>query len=272
MKVRHGIWCAALLMAFVLQTNNTLLAQDVAAAARANRANQKNAASASVKVDNEWYSPTRASISMQDQGATGTILYEISGNQDLKITMDTVEKGNKQTAEMMVINGQSQWMLAKNVPLEKGYEIDALDGAVLSLKLALELLRAAAPGGPTGIKQKSIFDVKEERRSIAVNTASASGGLEAPWTLHAVIEPISADEWSFELVAKHGETMHISGTWRKDAAPPTFADDLSLAGWQVLSIGPIKTTDGNSTILDYGAQTSKNHPKTLGELRRISGR
>jgi hypothetical protein len=31
------------------------------------------------------------------------------------ITMDTVEKGKKQDAEMMVINGQSQWMLAKNV-------------------------------------------------------------------------------------------------------------------------------------------------------------
>ena len=272
MKVRHGIWCAALLMAFVFQTNNTLLAQDVAAAARANRANQKNAAAASVKVDNEWYSPTRASISMQDQGTTGTILYEISGNQDLKITMDTVEKGKKQTAEMMVINGQSQWMLAKNVPLERGYEIDALDGAVLSLKLALELLRAAAPGGPTGIKQKSFFDVKEDRRSIAVNTASASGGLEAPWTLHAVIEPISADQWSFELVAKHGETMHIKGTWEKETAPPTFGDDISLEGWQVLSIGPIKTTDGSSTILDYGAQISKKHPKTLSELRRMSGR
>jgi hypothetical protein len=257
-------------MAFELQASKQLLAQDVAAAARANRANQKNAAT--VKTDNEWYSPTRASISMQDKGATGTILYEISGNQDLKITMDTVEKGKKQTAEMMVINGQSQWMLAKNVPLETGYEIDALDGAVLSLKLALELLRSAAPGGPSAIKQKSIFDVKEDRRSIAVNTASASGGLEAPWTLHATIEPTSADQWSFDLAAKHDETMHIKGTWEKETTPPMFGDDISLEGWQVLSIGPIKTTDGNSTILDYGAQVSKNHPKTLGELRRMSGR
>jgi hypothetical protein len=64
---------------------------------------------------------------------------------------------------MMVINGQSQWMLAKNVPLEKGYEIDALDGVVLNLKLVLELLRAAAPGGPTGIKQKTTLDTKEDR-------------------------------------------------------------------------------------------------------------
>jgi len=153
--------------------------------------------------------------------------------------------------------------------LEKGYEIDALDGVVLSLKLALELLRAAAPGGPTGITQKTAFDVKEDRQSIAVNTASASGGLEAPWTLHAIIEPLSADQWSFELLAKHGEAIHIKGTWQKEVAPPTFGDDLSLDGWQILSIGPIKTTDGSSTILDYGAQISQKHPKTLGELRKM---
>jgi hypothetical protein len=269
MKVRYGRCCVTLLIAVVFQANNTL-AQDVAAAARANRASHNNAAS--VKADSEWYSPTRASIRAQNQGTVATILYEISANQDLKITMDTVEKGKKQIAEMMVINGQSQWMLAKNVPLEKGYEIDPLDGVVLNLKLILELLRAAAPGGPTGIKQKTTFDVKEDSRSIAVNTASASGGLEAPWTLHAIIEPASADQWSFELVAKHGETIHINGTWQKEATPPTLGDDVSLEGWQILSIGPIKTTDGNSTILDYGAQVSQKHPKTLGELRKISAR
>jgi hypothetical protein len=194
MKVRYGLCCVTLLIAVVFQASNTL-AQDVAAAARANRASYNSAAS--VKADSEWYSPTRASIRAQDQSAAVTILYEISGNQDLKITMDTVEKGKKQIAEMMVINGQSQWMLAKNVPLEKGYEIDALDGVVLNLKVALEFLRAAAPAGPTGIKEKATFEVKEDRRSIAVNTASASGGLEAPWTLHAIIEPASADQWSF---------------------------------------------------------------------------
>jgi len=39
MKVRHGVCCVALLMAVIFQANDTLLAQDVAAAARANRAN-----------------------------------------------------------------------------------------------------------------------------------------------------------------------------------------------------------------------------------------
>ncbi len=99
----------------------------------------------------------------------------------------------------MVINGRSQWMLTKNVPLEKGYEIDPLDGAVLNLKLVLEFLRAAAPGGPTAVQGKTTVNIKEEIRSIAVNTASASGGLEAPRTLHAMIEPTTAGHWSFDL-------------------------------------------------------------------------
>jgi hypothetical protein len=270
MKVRYSLCGAILLIGAVLHANDKLLAQDVAAAARANRASHDNAPP--VKADSEWYSPTRASLRTQDQGDAVTILYEISGNQDLKITMDTVENGKNQTAEMMVIHGQNQWMLAKNLPLEKGYEIDALDEVVLNLKLALELLRAAAPGGPTGIKQKETFDVKEERRSIAVNTPSANGGLEAPWSLHASIEPVSAGEWSFELFAKHDEPIHINGTWQKDANPLILADDIPLDGWQILSIGPIKTTDGNSTILDYGAQSSQKHPKTLGELRKMSAR
>jgi hypothetical protein len=270
MNVRCVLYLAALLIASVLYPNEALLAQDVAAAARANRDSHNNAAS--VKAESAWYSPTRASIREQEEDGAATILYEISGNQDLKITVNASGKGNTEIAEIMLIQGQSQWMLAKNVPLEEGYEIDALDGLVLNLKLVLELLRAAAPDGPAGIKQKTTFDVKENSRSIAVNTTSASGGLRAPWTLHAIIEPVSADQWSFDLVAKHEEPIHINGTWQKEAVPPTFADDLSLDGWQVFTIGPIKTTDGNSTILDYGAQISQKHPKTLGALRQMSTR
>lgn len=267
MKVLNRFGCITLLIAALFQANSTLLAQDVAAAARANRASHGNAAAA--KTDSEWYSPTRASIHAQDQGVSGTILYEIAANQDLKITMVTEEKGKKDIGELMVINGQSQWMLSKNVPMEKGYEIDALDGAVLNLKLVLELLRAAAPGGPTTVIEKTTFNVKESTRPIEVNTASASGGLEAPWSLRATIEPTVPRQWSFELSAKHDRAIHMAGTWQKQDIAPAFDDQMPLDEWQILRIGPIKTTDGNSTILDYGAQTSNKRANTLGELRKM---
>jgi hypothetical protein len=111
--------------------------------------------------------------------------------------------------------------------------------------------------------------VKEETRSITVSTASANGGLEAPWSLKATIEPTGVSQVSFELTAKHKDTMHLTGTWQRDATSPALSDDMTLEGWKILSVGPTRTPDGNETILDYGAQTSKQHPKTLGELRKI---
>src|SRR5258708_12953912 len=97
MKVRYGLGCVTLLIAALFQANSTLLAQDVAAAARANRASHaSHDNAAAVKADSEWYSPTRASIHAQDQGVSGTILYEISSHQHLNIPMVTEKKANKQ--------------------------------------------------------------------------------------------------------------------------------------------------------------------------------
>lgn len=257
--------CLAFLIVPLLQPNALLVAQDVAAAARANRA----AKAVNTKTDDAWYSPTRVTLHAQEQGTDATAVYEIGGNQDLRIKMDTNAKGKRDSEEIILINGQRQWLLAKNVPMEKGYEIDGLDVPVLNLKLVLELLRAVAPGGPSQIKEKTSFDVKEDARSISVSTASANGGLKAPWSLKATIEPTGADQVSFELTAKHKETMHVTGTWQRDVTPPVLGDEITLEGWKILSVGPIKRTDGNETILDYGAQTSKQHPKTLGELRKM---
>jgi hypothetical protein len=260
-----AVSCFALSTVLLLQPRLTN-GQDVAAAARANLA----AKARPMTPEGAWYSPTRVTLRALQQTNEAAMVYEISSNQDLRITMDMTRNGKHQTGEVMLINGQSQWLLAKNVPLEKGYEIDALDVPVLNLKLVLELLRAAAPGGPSQVKEKTTFNVQEEKHSIAVSTASANSGLEAPWSLQATIEPIGADHSSFELTTKHEETMHLSGTWQKDAAPVLFSDELSLDGWQIFSIGPLKSTDRDGTILDYGARASKKHAKTLGELRKMT--
>src|SRR5579864_4090682 len=152
----------ACLAVFLIQASSMVLAQsDVAAAARANRARVET----KKEVDSEWDKATRVSLRAQEEGSPGTTTYEISGSQELKITMDAKGKqGQHETGEIMLINGQHQWMLMKNVPFEKGYEIDALDGPVLELKLVLELLRAAAPGGPNEIRKRTTFNVDEKTR------------------------------------------------------------------------------------------------------------
>ena len=89
----------------LLQPSALVVAQDVAAAARTNRA----ARATSAKTDGAWYNPTRVTLHAQDQDNAATVIYEISSNQDLRITMDTREKEKRETGIIMLINGQRQW-------------------------------------------------------------------------------------------------------------------------------------------------------------------
>jgi hypothetical protein len=260
-----------LLVLLLLQSTSFLPAQsDLLTAARAKR----NDGQAKEQPGTEWYNPTHASLTFQVEGATESWTYEISGGQDLRITANAQGKdGQHETSEIMFISGKCQWMLARNAQLAKGYEIDALDSAVLTLKLVTELLQAAVPSGPRQITKSTTLNFHEDTRPIHINTASASGGLEAPWTLQGTIQPVAADEWSFDLTATHNQPpLHVTGTWQKAAVAPVFADDMSLAGWQIFSVGPIKRVAQNSTILDYGAQPSRQQPKTLGELRKLESK
>jgi hypothetical protein len=142
---------------------------------------------------------------------------------------------------------------------------------VLSLELVTELLRAALPDGPAGIKEKKAFHI-ERKDSIHVNTLSAEGGLEGPWALDGTIEPAGENQWAFDLTFSHDQASHVTGTWQKTPQAPLFADTTPLQGWKVFGVGPIKIVDGRSTIFDYGAQPSVLRPKTLGDLRMMAAK
>jgi hypothetical protein len=259
----------SLLLSLLLSSGLLLAQSDVLTAAGANR----NRTQAKSQANSEWYNANQVSLTVQAEGITSTATYEITSDQDLKITTNTKGKnGQQETSEIMFVNGQSHWMLAKNVPLERGYEIDALDGPVLTLKLVTELLRAAVPAGPGEITKSTAINIRERTKPIEVNTASASGGLEAPWTLQGTIEPTASGAVSFDLTVKHDQPMHITGTWQKQAAAPVFADDMPLTGWQILSVGPTRDVQGNVATIDYGAQASHVQPKTLGELRKLAAK
>jgi len=249
------------LFILLAQTSTMVLAQS--GTAPATRPSHSRAA-APRQGAGEWYKATRVTLRMQTGGGASKTTYDIGHGQELKITADG------QHSQIMLVNGRRAWMLVKNVALEPGQEIDTLDGPVLNLRMALELLRAAAPAGPGKIKERAEFHIDEQKRSITVNTASASGGIDAPWILDAVIQPIAPDQWSFELHVRHDETIYLSGTWQKEAVAPVFSDDMPLDGWQVLSIGATKIVTANGTVYDYGAQISRRHPSTLGELRKMS--
>jgi hypothetical protein len=125
------------------------------------------------------------------------------------------------------------WMLAKDVPLERGYEIDG-DLQVIATGFVDRCARRGSSEPQAGtatslrgctwrpgqITDKATFNIQEKNRSITLSTASASGGIEAPWSLQITIEPISPQQFSFKFTLKHGATINFSGSWQKDAMPP----------------------------------------------------
>jgi hypothetical protein len=220
------------------------------------------------RAESDWYQPTRVTIHAANGNRSADTLYEIADNQDMRITIDATKNGEEHTSQIMLINGARRWMLTKNASLRPGYEIDTLDGPLLELKLAMELLHQASPNGPLGVTQKTIVKRSESRHAIAVSATSASSGIEAPWSLEASIDPTTPEQVSFDLAIKHSATIHLTGTWEKQASPVAFGDDISLDGWQILSIGSQKSSAGHG--VDYAARRSKVRVATLGELRQLS--
>lgn len=266
-KVRIQNWtritvatCAGLLWAGAAE------AQDVADAARANRA--KKAARNAEKSANAWYQLTHATLSGGAESDSSLMRFELSSNGEMRIEVEVEEKGKRRTGEIILLKGKRQWMLTRNVPLEPGYEIDMMDGPVLELNLLLEMLRAAVPEGPTTITTKRNVEVNERERNLEVSTASASGGLEAPWSVSGTITPSGEGAWSIDLTVKSTEAVRMVGTWKRSATPPVIADEMPLEGWKVHIVGPTKRTEGPATIYDYGAEPFATKARTAGELRK----
>jgi hypothetical protein len=259
-------FCLVLLL---LQSNCLMLAKsDVLSASAAKMGGEQ----AKEEGDSQWYYPTRVSLHFQEETNSSDVTYEISNNGDLRVTANANATGGQQgPSEIMLV--KSQWILARNMPMARGYELDALDGFVLTLKMVFELLRAAAPAGPSEITKRMAFDISEKTKSIEVSSISAGGGIEAPWTLRGTIEPTAAGRLAFDLTATtHDQPLHITGTWRKEAVAPVFGDDISIEGWQILRLGVFEEGAGNASTADPGAQATQKPPKTLGELRKFSPR
>jgi len=188
---------------------------------------------------------------------------------DARIEASGLAGGQSYSGTLMLISGSR--MLTKDVPISPGAEIDALDGPVLQVRLVLELLARAFPGGPGTLTSPRVIDVSEPTNAISVNTQSAGGEFRAPWTLKGTARPDAAGK-SFDLAfvaAGDEQPIKIGGSWSDAAKPPGLPDSFSVEGWRVFALGPhSRPSKSGGTIYEYGAQEILKKFATLGEVRR----
>jgi hypothetical protein len=170
-------------------------------------------------------------------------------------------------------------MVSKGMTLRPGYEIDAIDGPILSMRLVLTVLGRVFPDGPGAIV--GLAEVgRDDDVGIRFGTPSASGYIAPPWRVSGTVENYNAGAVAFDLrmtvPAQVKDAKNATGVLNfkgrlATRTGPVFRDGDSLEGWTVYTLGPQAQRRGTGT-LDYGAKpiATPRGVKTFGELRAFA--
>ncbi len=156
---------------------------------------------------------------------------------DLLVRSELNVPGDVEAGETLLVGGQAV--------LSRGFAGDAelgasLDAPALMMQLALRLLERAEPGGPAAVTEEKAIDLVETANPILLQSYSASGGFQAPWSLSGRIAPAGETrrrfDLHFEFTAGAGSeaqqgTMRLKGIADFASLDFPLAGDTELEGW-----------------------------------------
>jgi hypothetical protein len=191
-------------------------------------------------------------------------------------SIDTVTRGSSRPmlGTVGLVNGMV--MITKGLDLERGYEIDALDAPVLSIRLLMIVLGRVFPKGAEEVVGARSID-RTDTIGIKYATPSASGYIPAAWNVKGQVSKLADGKVAYELALtfpveqrdkeKTMFTMVMSGELGM-LGRPVFRDTDSLDGWTTYGIGPQQVNQEGGTILDYGAKPQEStRYRTIGDIR-----
>jgi hypothetical protein len=218
-----------------------------------------------------WFKMNFASIreSQPDSSGWTSYVFEVTPASDMRVQISSFEDGKRSEGILMLVSGV---LLSKDLPLEPGYEIDAIDGPALTLQLVNKLLAFGAGKAPSELTGHLSVDLTEKTTPIHVSTTSAEGTYPVPWGLVGSIEAVSPKSVSFDLthsgrIGTHEEKVRYVGRWENRSTPPELPDSLPLVGWKTFFLGPMTRSDSRGTIIDYSSRASPESYATVGALR-----
>jgi hypothetical protein len=183
-------------------------------------------------------------VKVPPKGESGTWkIRAFADPADVLVEADTPAAKGRNRGTVLLVGGQ--YLAAKGLALEPGFELDPLDAAIVSLKGLTGLLDRAVPGGPATLKGRQSVSVRDDRTPIEAFTPTASSRFAAPWSLKGTVARVDANTVSFELeieapFGEKGETRArwtFSGTAAGSARSRSLEDGMSLAGWTAYAIG-----------------------------------
>jgi len=189
------------------------------------------------------------------------------------IVLDKEESRAGQTEAGTLILVGSGALAARDLRLERGRELDSINGPLLMLQLVLRLMERAVPGGPASLKQDTRIELSERVNGIKVTGVGADGEFFAPWTLKGTIGPASNGQikFEFEFVSANrakGAPTHetsIAGIWQDAVPGVALPDNQSLRGWRVYQLKTVVKPRGTINTLGLGTSA----PMAFGNLGQV---
>jgi hypothetical protein len=224
-------------------------------------------AAADITATTRWADPTRVSLDVEFPGdgyhANWELYRCVCG--DLLVRSELNAPGDVEKGETLLVEGRA--VLSRGFGADQAELGASLDAPALMMQLALRLLERAEPGGPGRITGVTGIDVEDEINSILLDTQTATGGFQPPWSLKGEIAPVGPEQRRFDLrfhfmagagSAAQEATMRLRGQ-------ADFAEaDFPLPGSTPLADWRLTWRDENDTAAGAADQAT-----TLEELRKL---
>src|SRR5664279_2364458 len=115
---------------------------------------------------------------------------------DIQVDVETSNGKEQKKGKILMVGGR---VMATQGPItEPGYEIDALDAAILHQILVVRLLGASIPNGPTENGSQKV-DFSNEKTGIQFATPSAQGFIAPPWKVKGDVRVFAGDGVEYSL-------------------------------------------------------------------------
>ena len=224
-------------------------------------------AAAQIAPETRWADPTHVVLDVEFPGDGYRANWEMFRCKcgDLLVRSELNIPGEAEKGETL--------MVARRAVLTRGfgdYQAEmagSLDAPALMMQTALRLLERAEPGGPSRVQDEIQVNVSEELMNIMLDTGTAAGGYQAPWTVTGTIAPAGETRRDFDLDFRFtvrddsGELMvgmKLKGVTDFEKTEFVLTGDEPLEGW-------LLTWRDEADPLATAARSVR----TLGELRSL---
>ena len=176
---------------------------------------------------------------------------------DLLVRSELNVPGESVSGELLLVERKA--VLSRGFGKYRDQAAASLDAAALMMQLALRLLERSEPGGPSRVEEPLVVGLEDTINHINLDTGTAVGGFQAPWSIEGEIAPSGDSRRRFDLqfvfTVPTGDdaqqaSMRLHGEADYARAEFPVAGSSELEGWDLSWRNAGDAVPGTAATLD----------------------